>query len=443
MLKLKRPILLITLLLSMSNLFAQLDDVHQARRTRLLEKTEGGTILLANIGGQGYGSTPGENHNFFYLTGVRTPDAVLVMDGRTGRSTIYEPATRGHYQAPAQESVNKNMDDLTKELPGYIVTANPLWMDPTQFRLLEKAGSGLSRLSHIRNITPLINAMRPIKNDHEIALIRKAVDITANGLVELMKTAEPGMSEKDFELFLEYQFKKGGSNGLGFGIHAASGPNSTAVHYGRNDRTTEPGDMLVFDVGAEYEYYTADITRSFPVSGTFTKEQREIYEVVLNAQKKAIEVMQPGNRITQAYEIVPQELNKGLLKLGLLTDTTQAWQKTFWMMHGWGHHIGLQVHDVSAPADPKNPEILTPGMIYTMEPGLYFPEGYLNSSNPKVARIPEAEWKAFVDQVMPAYQKYLNIGVRIEDDVLITPTGHEILSCGVPKEIRDIEKLMK
>jgi Xaa-Pro aminopeptidase len=121
-------------------------------------------------------------------------------------------------------------------------------MDPTQFRLLEKAGSGLSRLSHIRNITPLINAMRPIKDDHEIALIRKAVDITANGLVELMKTAEPGMSEKDFELFLEYQFKKGGPTASAFGIHAASVPNSTAVHYGRNDRTTEPGDMLVFDV---------------------------------------------------------------------------------------------------------------------------------------------------------------------------------------------------
>ncbi|MFO7617075.1 MAG: M24 family metallopeptidase [Bacteroidales bacterium] len=441
--KIKPLAFVAVLIISFSSIYAQEADVYSVRRAKLLEKTGEGTVLLANNGGQDYVSTTGDNHNFFYLTGLRTIDAVLLIDGKSGNSTVYQPARRGRYQAPQEGDGGKTLDDLSRELPGIVGSATILWMDPAQFRLLEKAGTSLSRLNHIRNVTPLIHALRPIKDGHEIELIRKAVKITADGLVELMKASEPGMSEKDFELILDYMFKKGGSNGLRFGIHAASGPNSTEVHYGRNDRTTQPGDMMVFDVGAKFEYYTADITRAFPVSGKFTKEQREIYEVVLNAQKEAIKVMKPGNRITQAYEIVPRELNKGLLNLGLLTDTTQAWQKTIWMMHGWGHHIGLQVHDVSAPADRDNPEILTPGMIYTMEPGLYFPEGYLSEETPRNPRIPADEWAAFVKKVMPVYKKYIHIGVRIEDDVLITPTGNEILSAGVPKEIAEIEALMK
>jgi Xaa-Pro aminopeptidase len=282
--------------------------------------------------------------------------------------------------------------------------------------------------------------MRPVKDETEISLIKKAAEVNALGLVEMMKAAEPGMNEKDLDLILDYTFKKLGSTGYSFGTQAASGPNSTSVHYGANNRITQPGEMMVFDIGAEYQNYTADISRSIPVSGKFTKEQREIYSVVLNAQKAAIAKMQPGKSISEAYQTVTDELNKGLFALGLLTDTTQIWQKSIWIQHGWGHHIGLVVHDVSGPYVPGKSDILVPGMIYTMEPGLYFPADYLEKG---ARKIPEAEWNTFLQKVEPIFKKYINIGVRIEDDVLITPTGNEVITSQAPKEISDIEAVMK
>ena len=244
---------------------------------------------------------------------------------------------------------------------------------------------------------------------------------------------------------LSFMFNLQGSNGLGFNIQAASGPNSTFVHYSVNDRTTQPGDMVVFDVGAKYENYTADISRTIPISGKFTKEQREIYEVVLNAQKNAIIKMVPGADFTKINNEVTNDLNSGLIDLGLITDTTQAWQMRFWIHHGWSHHIGLLVHDVSEPWLQGGADLLKPGMIYTMEPGLYFPENYLDQDTTSYRRLsaPPDEWETFIKKVGPLFKKYVNIGVRIEDDVLITPTGNNVITSGVPKEIADIEKLMK
>lgn len=434
---------LLLFLLLPATLIAQ-PDPYQSRRDRLIEKTEKATIIVANNGGQDYVATNGENMNFFYLTGVNILNAVLVIEGKTGKSTLYRTVSRWEEPAAVPAGLEaKTMEDLDRDLPRILSGSQAIWMEFGQLKLLDKAGFGLSRLESIRNITPVINGMRPVKDELEIRLIKKSAEINALGLVEAMKAAEPGMNEKDLDLILDYTFKKLGSTGYSFGIQAASGPNSTSVHYGRNDRTTEPGDMLVFDIGAEYQYYTADISRSFPVSGKFTKEQREIYTIVLDAQKAAIDKMKPGHSINEAYEVVPEELNKGLLKLGLLTDTTQTWQKRFWMQHGWGHHIGLVVHDVSGPYERGKPEILVPGMIYTMEPGLYFPENYLESASSRLNNIPEDQWKAFVEKVKPVFRKYINIGVRIEDDVLITTAGNEIITSLVPKEIADIEKLMK
>ncbi len=418
-------------------------DPYQVRRDKLITKTDKGLIIVVNNGGSDYVSSAGENMNFYYLTGITTLNATLVIDGKSGKSTVYKPA--GRYGPPAAAPAGlevKTPEDLAKDLPR-LVAANPtIWIEMNQLKVLEQAGSGVSRLESIKSITPWIHDMRPVKDETEIGLIKKAAQINALGLVEMMKAAEPGMNEKDLDLILDYTFKKLGSTGYSFGIQAASGPNSTSVHYGANNRKTEAGDMMVFDIGAEYQYYTADISRSFPISGKFTKEQREIYTVVLNAQKAAIDKMKPGRSINEAYLTVTDELNNGLYALGLITDTTQAWQKSFWMQHGWGHHIGLVVHDVSGPYVRGKSDLLAPGMIYTMEPGLYFPEKYLEQGSGR-RNIPEDQWKLFVEKVTPIFKKYINIGVRIEDDVLITPDGNEVITSEVPKEIADIEALMK
>lgn len=432
--------LLLILSLSAISIYAQTDP-YQARRDKLLAKTGNGLILLVNNGGQDYVSGGGENMNFYYLTGIKTLNATLVLDGKSGKSIVYRSVNRrGEPEvAPAGLEARSNLE-LAKDL-SKLVSANPtVWIEMNQLKLLDQAGSVLSRLENIRNITPEINDMRPVKDEFEIGLIKKAAGINALGLVEMMKAAEPGMNEKDLELILDYTFKKLGSTGYSFGIQAASGPNSTLVHYGANNRTTQPGEMMVFDIGAEFGNYTADISRSIPVSGKFSPEQKEIYSVVLNAQKIAITKMLPGRSINEAYRSITEELNKGLFALGLLTDTARAWQKTFWMQHGWGHHIGLIVHDVAGPFVAGISDILVPGMIYTMEPGLYFPADYFDKG---ARNIPEAEWKAFRDKVEPVFKKYINIGVRIEDDVLITPSGNEVITSAVPKEIADIESLMK
>ena len=435
--------LIVFLFLCAATLSAQ-PDPYQARRDKLIEKTDKGLIVLVNNGGQDYVSTKGENQNFYYLTGASTANAIFVIDGKSGKSTIYRSVSRwGEPEAAPAGLEVKASEDLAKDLPK-LVSANPtIWIEMNQLKLLDQAGFGLSRLETIKNITPQINDMRPVKDDTEISLIRKAAEINALGLVEMMKAAEPGMNEKDLDLILDYTFKKLGSTGYSFGTQAASGPNSTSVHYGANNRTTQPGDMMVFDIGAEYMSYTADISRTIPISGKFTKEQKEIYSVVLNAQKAAIAKMQPGKSINEAYETVTNELNKGLFALGLLTDTTQAWQKSFWMQHGWGHHIGLVVHDVSGPYVPGKSDLLIPGMIYTMEPGLYFPADYLEKGDRRARNVSETDWKVFLEKVEPIFKKYINIGVRIEDDVLITPTGNEVITSAVPKEIAEIEAVMK
>jgi Xaa-Pro aminopeptidase len=438
-----KNVLIALLTLLSINSFAQ-KDPYQNRRNRLIEKAGNGLILMVNSGGNDYVSTSGENMNFYYLTGVNYPNAVLLIDGKGKKSTLYRTASRyGRNETRPSGMEVKNSEDLQKELP-QLISANPaIYMELNQLKMLETVGKDLLKLESIRNVAPLIESMRPVKDSIEISLIKKSASINALGLVEMMKAAEPGMNEKDLELILDYTFKKLGSTGYSFSTQAASGPNSTSVHYGANNRTTQPGDMMVFDIGAEYQYYTADISRTIPISGKFTKEQKEIYTVVLNAQKAAIEVMKPGHSINEAYKTVTRMLNKGLYELGLLTDTTQNWQLKFWMQHGWGHHIGLVVHDVSGPVVTGVTDMLVPGMIYTMEPGLYFPQNYMDAGSDRWKDVPEDQRKAFEEKVIPVFKKYVNIGVRIEDDVLITPTGNEIITYEVPKEIADIEALMK
>jgi Xaa-Pro aminopeptidase len=226
----------------------------------------------------------------------------------------------------------------------------------------------------------------------------------------------------------------------------ASGPNSTFIHFGATDRKLLTGDIIVFDFGAYYDNYVADISRTIPAGGRFSREQREIYSIVLRAQQEGINLMKPGGSYVRCEKEVENTLIDGLHSLGLVTDTSIAWQRKLYILHGFSHGIGLDVHDAYQHWQRKSPEekLFSPGMVYTMEPGLYFPEDMLDSVPMRIKGLVESgEFSSYAEKVKDIYRKYANMGVRIEDDILITNEGNRILSAKVPKEINAIENLMK
>jgi Xaa-Pro aminopeptidase len=304
-------------------------------------------------------------------------------------------------------------------------------------------GRALSAVSTLHNADPLIAEMRVIKDDYEIEFLRNACQVTAEGLNDVFRAVEAGMQEEDLSVLLEFGFKMRKSPGYSF-LQAASGPNATNVHFGAGERYLEDGDVIVFDVGAWWNDYTADISRTIPVSGEFSQEQREIYTVVLNSQKAAIELMRPGMSMSRVREVAQDVLIDGLHELGLVLDKEDQAQRRFFIAHGYYHFIGLDIHDVwSEFSRTPGEQVYEPGMIMTMEPGLYFPEDRLDAALARLGTSEEdSRMRTFLETIRPVYEKYVNIGVRIEDDVLITEDGNEILTAAVPKEIDEIEAMM-
>jgi len=299
-------------------------------------------------------------------------------------------------------------------------------------------------VSTLKNVDNTIAEMRILKDDFEIEFLRQACQITAEGLNEAYRAAAAGTREQDLAGVLEAAFHDRGSPGSSF-LQAASGPNATNIHFGATERVLENGDIIVFDVGAWWNHYTADISRTIPASGTFSKEQREIYTVVLNSQKAAIEAMKPGASMDSVREIAQNVLIDGLHELGLVLDKENPAQRRFFIAHGYYHFIGLDIHDVwSEFGRMPGEKVYQPGMIMTMEPGLYFPADRLDQALARLGSNEEDEaTRWFMETIRPVYEKYVNIGVRIEDDVLITEDGNEILTAAVPKEIDAIEAMMK
>lgn len=430
------PSLILSILITSSGLFAQ-ENPYSARREKLFDII-GEDIALVKNSGRDYVLPMNINWNFYYLTGDTTEDAILVLNGKDKSGYIF-----GDESPDNKNTANglnyKPFDQLANHILEITKDSENLLIDSSAKIKLSDYGIEDKKQTKSINLRSILHYMRSIKDESEMKNLTHAIKTTAEGLVEVMKAAEPGMNEKDFENILLQKFEEAGCEHLGFGIQAASGPNGTSVHYGANDRDTEDGDMMVFDVGARSEFYSADISRSFPVNGKFTKEQREIYQLVLDAQKAAIAEMVPGVNIGIASQAARDVLNQGLAELGLITDLESQWQKRFWIQHGFFHHIGLVVHD-PGPYDKD----LEPGMIITMEPGLYFPEDYLEKGSSRRLRgVSKKEKEEFLQAVTPVFEKYINIGVRIEDDVYITEDGNRIISVGVPKEINEIEALMK
>jgi Xaa-Pro aminopeptidase len=336
-----------------------------------------------------------EDNDFFYLTGLEAPGGSLVLIGRQNGpdSTIL--------YLPERESATEQWTGSTlgpgaeaSRLSG-VAEVRDASRAGTE---IDRVGSGGERLP-VRDAAEEVAAVRQIKDPEEIRRLREAVAITGEGLRAAMRAARPGMYEYELEALLEHEFRRRGAERVGFPSIVGSGPNATILHYDENRRETRPGELIVMDVGAEYGYYTADITRTIPVSGRFDSRQRRLYQLVLGAQQAAIDAVRPGadfatlNRIAREY----MRQHSGNLCGGTGCDR--------YFVHGLSHWLGMNVHDVGSFA-----RRLEPGMVFTIEPGIYLPEE--------------------------------GMGIRIEDDILVTGTGGEVLSSGIPRTVEDVEAAM-
>jgi Xaa-Pro aminopeptidase len=286
-----------------------------------------------------------------------------------------------------------------------------------------KIRSGATPPGEFSNLDHLLHDQRLFKCAGEVQIMRKAATISAAAHRQAMKVCKPGMYEYELEAELLHGFMKAGSRSVAYNSIVGSGDNACTLHYVENASQMKAGDLVLIDAGCELEHYASDITRTFPVSGTFSKEQRAIYELVLEAQAAAIEVIKPGNHWNEPHEISVKVITEGLVNLGLLkgdvnTLIAEEKYKQFYM-HKIGHWLGMDVHDVGDYKIAGLWRVLEPGMIMTVEPGIY-----IAPDDDSVAK------------------KWRGIGIRIEDDVLITKAGNEILSIDAPKNIDEIEALM-
>ena len=327
-----------------------------------------------------------------------------------------------------KEAFYKQIREVTEE--NYLLLAeglfsrygrNPGIRNDPFFQAFIKAGNGLEALKVVKSIPLLpenldatslnqfLGQLRMIKTPEELKLLRKAIDVSCIGQNEVMKAMHPQMSEMEIKGIHEFVYRKYGSEFEGYPSIVGSGHNACVLHYIENNRQSVSSDLVLMDLGAEYHGYTADITRTIPGDGTFSTEQAAIYDLVYQAQEAAFKMCKPGTPIRETSRISREIVDKGLAKLGIIKEG----EKHPYFPHGVSHHIGLDVHDRSSSQN------LAENMVITVEPGIYIPA---NS---------------------PCDPKWWRIGVRIEDDILITSTGYELLSAKTPRKIKDIEKLMK
>jgi Xaa-Pro aminopeptidase len=265
-----------------------------------------------------------------------------------------------------------------------------------------------------------LHELRLHKRPEELAALRKAAEISTEAHVLAMRAGKPGVFEHELEALINYTFRRHGGAGPGYATIVGAGANATILHYIENRCAIAAGDLVLVDAGCEYDHYTADITRTWPASGTFTPAQRRVYQIVLDTQIEAVEMVKPGITIDDIHNHCVRRLTEGMIALGLLAGTVDdrvadhSYRKFY--MHGTSHWLGLDVHDVGAYTREGKPRPLEPGMVITVEPGLYI-----------AADAPD----------VPAELR--GIGVRIEDDVAVTATGHEVLTAACPKKIEDIE----
>lgn len=388
--------------------------------------------------------------DFLYLTGFGEPEAVSVLiPGRDeGEFLLFcrerdpEREMWDGYRAGLEGAVEKfdaddafPIGDLDDILPGLMENRERVYYAMGVYpefdarvmgwvnRVRARGRAGVNAPGEFVALDHLIHELRLFKSKAEVKAMRKAMEISAAAHIRAMQACRPGIKEYRLEAELLHEFMQGGARSAAYPSIVGSGANGCVLHYIENDDTARDGELVLIDAGAEYDYYAADITRTFPVNGRFKATQKALYEVVLAAQKAAIDKVRPGNHWNDPHEAAVAVVTEGLRDLGVLKGRLNKLiedeaYKPFYM-HRTGHWLGMDVHDVGDYKVENQWRLLEPGMVMTVEPGIY-----VSSGHPKVAR------------------KWWNTGIRIEDDVLVTAKGNEVLTAAAPKEIDDIESLM-
>lgn len=381
-------------------------------------------IVFANMEQEGI-SKFNQDNNFLYLTGLTLPDAVFCLFLTKDKAHEYLFIQRGIPEREVWDGKKMTreeakelsgietvlyLDELYTALSGLCPAVKKIWSNIGNPALNKPLSYPMFMLQPIRNIytnieieniNNLIRPIRSVKSEWEIEQMQKAIDLTGLGIAKVMQKAKAGMMEYELEAKLFYQMQKNGAQNWGFAPIIASGINAATLHYKENKCQIGPDDVVLMDVGASWLNYSADITRCFPVSGKFSPRQKQVYEEVLSVQKAVIEMVKPGVSLVQLNEKTNELIQEALLRLGLIQQKDQ-FRKYY--MHSISHHLGMDTHDLGT-----RDSVLEPGNVITVEPGIYIPEE--------------------------------NLGIRIEDDILVTETGCINLSGAIPKEIEDIEKL--
>ncbi|QLD33056.1 Xaa-Pro aminopeptidase [Mannheimia varigena] len=422
-----------------------------ARRERVFEQMQDNSALLIFTETEKRRNSDSEylfrpDSYFWYLSGFAEPKSAALLIKKEGKqeSIIFvrkkDPLMEtwngrrlGVENAPKALQFNESFDIeeietiLVKKLANltacYYAMGWQEWGDKLLFSAFDKIKAARQKTPPtLIDWQPMLSEMRLIKSDLEVALIQRACHISAMAHIRAMKQTRPNRYELEIEGEIQHEFSRFGARFPAYNSIVAGGENACILHYNENDQVLKDGDLLLIDAGAEFAYYAGDITRTFPINGKFSEPQKELYELTLTMLKEATALMVPNSSIKIANDKAVQILTEGLVRLGILKGDVQELieQRAYrqFYMHGLGHWLGLDVHDVGNYGTERD-RPLQIGMVLTVEPGIYIP---------KEADVPE---------------QYKGIGIRIEDNLLITDYGNKNLTSGCPKEIADIEQLMQ
>ena len=457
----------------------------QARRARLSAALGPDTLFVAwSAPAQVYSRDVDyeyrQDSNLLYLTGLTQPDTILVLmpGNETKREVLFvqEPNPRrehwnGHSLTREEAAAATGIPTVyyTSQFEAFVTAMfnreafeTPRHVDSTEFdRYFAAVDQGTAKLSlllgkrprpsepltpiyafaqrarerfigaTVTDATPLVDALRQVKTPYEQRVLERSLEISSEAHKAGMRETAPGKFEYQVEAAIERTYLANGAMSWAYPSIVGSGPNATTLHYDKSSRKMEAGDLVLVDAAAAYQGMSGDITRTWPVSGTFTDAQKDLHRLVVAAQDAAMKAAVAGNRTRAAERASEEVIKAGLLKLGLITDATGD-QFRIWYTHGICHWIGLDVHDVGSYRRP-----LEPGMAFTLEPGVYIRQAALD-------QLPDTpENRAFKEKVRPAVEKYRDIGIRVEDSFLLTESGPRRLSAGVPRTVEEIEAFMK